>query len=155
MDRLKKICNYIISCFDNNNIAIIDNMKLQKLLYYVQGCSLAFLNEYAFNEEIFAWPYGPVVKEAHEKYKHRGSLSLTVAREFDKKSFVKEEKKLSKIIDLVYEKRGNLESVELAYMTHVHDTWIEAINTDNKFISNKAIKKYFTENLKNGELNND
>lgn len=33
----------------------ISNLKLQKLLYYAQGCTLALTNEPLFDESIVAW----------------------------------------------------------------------------------------------------
>jgi uncharacterized phage-associated protein len=36
------------------------NLKLNKLLYYAQGASLARTGNTLFNDSIEAWPYGPV-----------------------------------------------------------------------------------------------
>ena len=43
------------------NGELVSNLKLQKLLYYVQGFHLAVFGEPLFEEEIEAWMYGPVV----------------------------------------------------------------------------------------------
>lgn len=48
---------------------LISNLKLQKLLYYAQGCYLALKNEPLFNEQIVNWAHGPVVEEIYHKYK--------------------------------------------------------------------------------------
>ena len=47
----------------------ITNLKLQKLLYYVQAISLQVFEKLAFKEKIMAWSYGPVVNEVYQKYK--------------------------------------------------------------------------------------
>ena len=39
----------------------ITNLKLQKLLYYVQSICLLVFGQKAFPEKIIAWSYGPVV----------------------------------------------------------------------------------------------
>lgn len=146
MSNINNICNYIIyRC--NKNKFLIDSMKLNKLLYYVQGCALVLLDRQAFSDEIIAFPYGPVVKRIFEKYRSRGSLQLLINDEFDLKTFVDNNKELSEIIDLVCKYRGHHQSVDLAYITHGHDTWKKAINTSDKHISKKAIKKYFREEI--------
>ena len=43
----------------------IKNLKLQKLLYYVQAYALLIFERKAFNEKIIAWSYGPVVEEVY------------------------------------------------------------------------------------------
>lgn len=61
------ISKYII----NKHIELgkpVSNLKLQKILYYIQGEILAKLNRQAFNEAIFAWKHGPVLLEVYYKY---------------------------------------------------------------------------------------
>lgn len=36
-------------------------LKLLKLLYYAEGCSLALNDRSLFSEDIIAWEHGPVV----------------------------------------------------------------------------------------------
>src|SRR5262249_38858344 len=50
-----------------------DLFRLQKLLYLVQGWSLALRGRTAFNEPIEAWADGPVVPVVHEHFKHFGA----------------------------------------------------------------------------------
>ena len=49
---------------------LITNLKLQKLLYYAQGYSLAILDRPIFPEKIEHWTHGPVVHEIYHKYKN-------------------------------------------------------------------------------------
>ena len=44
----------------------VDQMKLQKLLYFAQGHHLADFGELLFREDIEAWKYGPVVRVVYE-----------------------------------------------------------------------------------------
>ena len=46
------------------------NLRLQQLLYLAQGWHLARYGKPLFEEEIKAWPCGPVVPEVYEAYKH-------------------------------------------------------------------------------------
>lgn len=43
----------------------LTHLRLQKLLYYVQGWSLALRNKPMFDGRIEAWAHGPVVKEMY------------------------------------------------------------------------------------------
>ena len=54
----------------------ISNLKLQKLLYYSQGCFLALRDEPLFDSPIEAWTYGPVVPEVYHLYKSYGSSAI-------------------------------------------------------------------------------
>ena len=54
------IARYILTLSTPEVGDIISNLKLQKLLYYVQGFHLAIENEPLFMEDIQAWQYGPV-----------------------------------------------------------------------------------------------
>lgn len=46
----------------------ITPLSLQKLLYYIQGFSYAFLNKYLFLENCEAWVRGPVYRKIYDKY---------------------------------------------------------------------------------------
>ena len=51
----------------------ISNLKLQKLLYYLQGFSLVVNNKPLFPEAIEAWTHGPVVASVYHKYSKYGN----------------------------------------------------------------------------------
>ena len=55
---------------------LITNLKLQKLLYYAQGCVMALTDEPLFDEDIQAWEHGPVVPEIYHKYKSYGKSGI-------------------------------------------------------------------------------
>lgn len=67
---------YIISYFRNNNIEVT-NLKLQKLLYFLEAIYMVALDEnYLFNENFYAWNYGPVSKKVYDQYKIFGSMPI-------------------------------------------------------------------------------
>src|SRR5580704_12809669 len=55
-------------------------LRLQKLLYYVQGWSLALRGRPAFDDEIEAWTLGPVVPEIYRQFKPVGALVIVPAQ---------------------------------------------------------------------------
>lgn len=47
----------------------ITNLKLQKVLYYIQISALKQTETVAFEDDIEAWRHGPVVRNVYNKYK--------------------------------------------------------------------------------------
>lgn len=54
----------------------ITHLKLQKILYYIQGIYLGENHTPLFEESIEAWPYGPVVPVVYYEYVPFGALNL-------------------------------------------------------------------------------
>lgn len=61
------VARYIINfCIDSHNP--ISNLKLQKILYYVQAAFLLEEGKPCFKDEIVKWKHGPVIKEVYDSY---------------------------------------------------------------------------------------
>lgn len=114
----------------------ITNLKLQKLLYYVQAICLMIFGKKAFPEKILAWSYGPVVNEVYQQYKqnHNGKISS----ETNVKNI---SSGLYKIIGEVVNSYGSIETNKLIDFTHEEEPWM---NTEiKKEIKIELIKSYF------------
>lgn len=119
----------------------ISNLKLQKLLYYAQGCTLALTGKPLFADEIQAWTHGPVIPEIYHKYKQYGACGINYEGGFDD-SIMDDETQA--ILEEVYEEFGQFSAWKLRNMTHDETPWKE---TDkNCVISTDSIKEYFTKN---------
>ena len=112
----------------------ITPLKLQKLLYYIQGLALRIYGKPAFFSNIFAWQYGPVVEEIYKKYKGRSPISTPEVN-------YEVCEGLKKIIELVVSSYGQIEAGKLIDLTHDEDPWLNSINCD--IISIEQIKEYF------------
>jgi uncharacterized phage-associated protein len=99
---------------------IISNLKLQKLLYYVQGFHIAMKDEPLFDEDIIAWQYGPVVPEVYHEFKCFGSGAIAVPD--SDTDFGLSNEQLDLIKD-VYEVYGQFSAVKLMKMTHEESPW--------------------------------
>jgi uncharacterized phage-associated protein len=67
MANAQEVAKYIIKSLP------VDNLKLQKLLYYSQAVHLVVNNKTPlFPEPIEAWDYGPVVPPVYREYKQYG-----------------------------------------------------------------------------------
>ena len=69
------IARYII-CFCNRCGTKITNLKLQKLLFYIQRYSLQTTGHPAFADLIEAWQFGAVVPNVYYRYCGYGSMPI-------------------------------------------------------------------------------
>ncbi|EMP16082.1 Putative phage-associated protein, partial [Fusobacterium nucleatum CC53] len=60
MEKILNVAEYIFKEYYRVTGELIDEMKLQKLLYFSQRETLAILNKPLFNEEFEGWKYGPI-----------------------------------------------------------------------------------------------
>jgi uncharacterized phage-associated protein len=58
----------------------IDQMKIQKLVYYAHAWWLAIKDEPLFDEEVYAWPWGPVVPNIYGAFKEFGRKPIVGKR---------------------------------------------------------------------------
>lgn len=61
----------------------ITDLKLQKILYYAQGFHLALFDEPLFDDKIYAWNYGPVVRSVYNVYSKFNRNPLAKVEEVD------------------------------------------------------------------------
>lgn len=160
------IARYIINKCNEKGI-IISNLKLQKLLYFVQGYTFAFDGHRCFSDKIEAWSYGPVCPRVYHEFKKYGSDAIPPINyyevvEFDGDSIQWVEKKFSSLdidqdtrdtIDVIIEKFGHISAIKLVYITHSQAPWIETYNNPNKHddtIDENLIKNFFTHQVYGG-----
>ena len=55
----------------------VDQMKLQKLLFYTHGYNLAMREAPLFEEDFQAWPWGPVVRDIYFQTREFGRQAIT------------------------------------------------------------------------------
>jgi len=61
-----------IQDLDISSFPAIDPMKLQKLLFYAHGWWMAYRDTPLLKEEVYAWPWGPVVPHIYGEFRHFG-----------------------------------------------------------------------------------
>ena len=125
------IANKIIANTDTEHGDIISNLKLKKLLYYMQGFHLAVYGEPLFEDEVVAWQYGPVVPTMYDRFKHFGSKAIEIPDDIEIKVLSDEEEDL---FDAVYREYGQFSAIKLLNMTHDEIPWK---TTDLKSIMEK------------------
>ena len=122
---------------------VITNMKLQKLLYYAQGCYLALKDEPLFDECLVAWQHGPAVREVYETYKDSGSGPIEGAVEGDADVF---DEYTEDVLCQVWNAFGCYTASKLRKMAQEELPWQEAIAKHKGTpLSLLAMEQYFRE----------
>ncbi len=139
MKQAINVARYILTKENPEIGEVITNLKLQKLLYYCQGFSLAINEKKLFSEKIYAWQHGPVVQEVYYEYKNNGSkpiLNKSQASDTDALSPAEKE-----LVDNVYNVYGQFSAWKLREMTHNEDPWKDT--PINGVIEDSLLKKFF------------
>lgn len=156
------IANYLIEYYNEVLEKPINNLKLQKLLYYIQAMWITEKNEELFEESIEKWKYGPVVAPVYFEFRHYGKNSIKSPlseliikdgrmyfEEFDKYKINLSEEEFSKIHN-VATKYQDVNPFTLVEQTHNEPMWN---NFKREILSGKKnlpytfqeIKKYYSE----------
>lgn len=134
-----EIAKYVIN-HEHNNGREISNLRLQKLLYFIQAKVLVENDGVpCFNEEMEAWDFGPVVPCVYHTYKIFGSWDLDFSGEVPK---IKDEiaEKVNSIIDYC----APFPTRQLVEITHNQDPWKNVYKKGQKNrIPNPSIWEYF------------
>ena len=133
------VAKYFLAQVDEDAGDLISNLKLQKLLYYVQGFHLALYDEPLFPEPIEAWTHGPVVPELYHYYKKYGVGAIPCPKDVD---FSIYDEGTRSLLDEVYSVFGQFSAWKLRNMTHEEEPWKFAAETSGQ-ISHQSMKKYF------------
>lgn len=134
------IANKIILRADNERGDAITNLKLQKLLYYVQGFNLAIFGEKLFEENISAWQYGPVVPNVYHVFKSYGVNAIIFDEKNKPEELILDDEK-ENVFNQVLEEYGKYSAIKLMNMTHDEAPWKNTII--ERTIDNELIKNYF------------
>ena len=135
------VAEYIVEYCNAHNYGV-SNLKLQKLLYFVQAYFLIASQNACFYEEIEAWDFGPVVPSVYSKFKQFGSTDIPKMPNLYLYSVILEQDK--KLINAVIEKFRGYTSTDLVRLTHNQDTWRNAhAKGYNGIITKEAIRSYF------------
>lgn len=124
----------------------LTQMKVMKLLYYVQGVSLAIDGEKVFPDDIVAWKYGPAVESVHEKYKGQKDIVGEITDE-DLKDYGDLEaiENLSEILNAVNTTYGDKSAIELMNQSHNELPWKSTKQSD--VIKPELMKEYFKQEI--------
>jgi len=144
------ISNYIINLAQNNPEEGLTNMKLQKILYYLQGFHLALFNEVLFDEEIEAWKYGPVVSKVYNTFKVYGNNSIIVPGTNHSFDYLNDKQKI--FINKVYSYFRQYSPIKMMELTHEESPWLETYGK-SRVIDNELLKVFFSSSERLDQFN--
>lgn len=154
-----KVSQYVVNYSIQQGMAVT-NLKLQKILYYIQAAFLIEYNEPCFNERIEHWRHGPVVPTVYSKFKSfldkeidilqdeinelcidkNGELAVKVIRYNEDDFYIEDISLMNDIIECY----RNITPWEMVTRTHSERPWQ---NTGpNEIITHELIKDYFDYN---------
>ena len=138
-----KVADYIVATLCEQPDCSIDPLKLQKLLYYVQGYALGVLDRPVFPEAIEAWENGPVVQNVYEQYKNQRMHDPIDCRQVETALIPNPEDEW--IINEVIRNFGYVDGSELSNYTHQERPWILMSSTGrhNAIINHQLLREYF------------
>jgi len=135
------VANYFLSLPNEDIGDSITNLKLQKLVYYSQGFSLALYDKLLFAEHMEAWEHGPVNTALYNKYKQLGAAPIPIPEDID---FSKYDEQTKDLLNGVYEEYGQFSAWKLREMSHGEEPWIKGKHQAGQIIQNNDLKKYFS-----------
>lgn len=152
------VCRHVIN-YSNEHDYGISNLKLQKILYFIQAYFLANdeTQTSCFDERIEAWDFGPVVPIAYREYKQYGSGDIPTVESYimfneddiwksnrvefhDTTITDKDKERIDRVVDMF----SDYSATDLVSLTHKQSPWLDAYAPyKNNEITTDAIKEYF------------
>lgn len=132
------LANHIIVLSQEGDRAVT-NLRVQKILYYVQGYFFREFGREAFYDDIYCWRYGPVVPQVYFKYSRNGCNALTA----EDSTFISTDQE-EELIKKVVHQCNNLSTSALVQKTHDEIPW--KYTRQEKVIYKSTIYNFFKNN---------
>ena len=133
------VARYVVA--RSNRAGAISNLKLQKVLYFIQAEFLVVQNAPCFAEQIEAWDFGPVVPVAVIHYRNDGA-AIPLLQDDGFCPFNRRDKKLA---DGVIDECAKYSAAGLTDIVHRQTPWREAY-CRRDIITNESLKEFFKGN---------
>lgn len=123
----------------------LSHLKLQKLLYYAQGCHLALFGRPLFEEPLEAWQHGPVCPAVYQLFRSYGSAAIPPPPDdaacerltSDERDLLRE----------VYDVYGQFSAWKLRDLTHSEEPW-QRHAADAGVIANAELQAFFASRVR-------
>lgn len=148
---LIKNSKFIISYF-NSKDKPVTNLMLQKLMYFLEALYMVISDEdKLFDEEFYAWDFGPVNDELYNTYKNNGNSEIII----DNVSIDSENEKYIELLHNLFKEFSSYDLIALSYAEK--SPWLEVYNKYNENIPHNIViekqktKNWFKELIKDTE----
>ena len=109
----RKFYKKYAKCYNRN----MSEMKMHKLMYFVQRESLMYYNTPLFGEPFLGWKYGPVLLSIRKEYKKRNPFAR-IDKDISQES--------TKLVDNVFSRYGSISPWKLSALSHNEFSWKKA-----------------------------
>ena len=141
MNEAQTVAKYIINHCNRESL-LISNLRLQKVLYFVQADYLVNTDNPCFPDEIEAWDFGPVVPIVYHNYKLFGSNSIVLLEKNVNNSKITpaDQARINEVIAAC----ARYSVSQLVEITHHQTPWLQAYSQNgNRIITKESIKEFF------------
>lgn len=149
------VARYVID-YSNKKDYGISNLKLQKVLYFIQAYFLIKCGTPCFKEDIEAWDFGPVVPVVYRQYKQYGSNNIPETEKCSLFDSLDDYQQMSDDEAIFEDDKVNIQAVvdefkdysatDLVRLTHSQATWSNVyIPHANCVITQDSIREYFND----------
>lgn len=127
----------------NANVEALTRMKVMKLLYYVQGISLVYRNQPAFQDAIIATQTGPMIHQICQKYQKPSTIIGHIStQDLQHYQQLTQHHKLSNVLNTVWETYGDWSTLQIMHQIKQQPPWIQTPLQHP--INLKQLQKFFT-----------
>lgn len=128
MADIHDVTDYVICRLADGGVHV-NQLKLQKLLYYIQAWHLAHHGRPLVSGRFQAWVHGPVNRDVFNRYRGTKMLYSTMGREDVRAGFNSDmvfQREERAFIDAVLDVYAPLSGDQLEALTHREDPWMLA-----------------------------
>ena len=151
---INNVCDYVITSVIESG-ETLSNLKLQKLLYYVQAWHLVYEGDVLFDGKFEAWVHGPVSRAIYNRFSDDKTLYSDIGMSDRQEGFspaaLTENQRDH--VDRMLSVYAKFSGPQLEEMTHREDPWVKARNGYEPWercsnnIDGALIKSYYTQRL--------
>ena len=118
-----RVRNYLELCLDDN-AEELTQFKAMKLLYYIQGISLAYLKQRFFPQDIIAIADGPFIKKVYAKYRTKRVIVGTITDNdmADYEELLKDSD-CATVLNAAYDTFGHRSTYDLLWNIQTESPW--------------------------------
>lgn len=122
--------------FNSQDYAGISNMKIQKMLYFAQGISVAFTGKKLFSDKLYAWDHGPVVPNVYFAFKDYGPNSINakeMKNDYQRLLEIDSDKETRELLTDIFDSLNNYSANVLRRISHdSNGPWARVYNPNSK-----------------------
>ncbi len=117
METAIRIASYLLKRYQAQFSEPMDEIKLQKLLYFTQREAIIRTGDIMFQAEFRAWKYGPVIIDVHDRFK-AGDLREELPAE--------SQERWKECFDYVFAEFAPKKTMSLVSLAHSEKSWSRA-----------------------------